>query len=293
MDLDGSLRSPTRSASPDPTAARRLDSFALTAMLAERHKEDVFVPQCKDGASYGQGLLILDGWAMKKSWANPCVTGYEIKVSRSDFQRDDKWRGYLAYCNEFYFVCPSGMLKPEEIPEPAGLLCASKTGGVLFRKKKAARRDPQIPLSIYQYILMTRTKITREIQPGGKREFWAKWLEDQKVDREFGWAVRGKIRKAVSESIEKVEKENKDLAEKMKRYDGLRATLTALGVDADRYWTSPLDVERAVEKIRAVIPPDLKAAINSLSHHIGEFEKQLSGIEAATRPAASAEQDPK
>ena len=28
----------------------------------------------------------------------------EVKVSRSDFQQDEKWESYLDYCDEFYFL---------------------------------------------------------------------------------------------------------------------------------------------------------------------------------------------
>ncbi|MEK4973675.1 MmcB family DNA repair protein [Niallia sp. FSL R7-0648] len=28
----------------------------------------------------------------------------EVKVSRNDFQQDEKWTSYLDYCDEFYFL---------------------------------------------------------------------------------------------------------------------------------------------------------------------------------------------
>lgn len=67
----------------------------ITDLLIARHAGDVFVPECKNGSTWetyysDQRLLKLDGWAMKKSWKNPCMTGYEIKVDRSDFLNDEK-----------------------------------------------------------------------------------------------------------------------------------------------------------------------------------------------------------
>ena len=74
-------------------------------LLAAKHSRDVFVPECKNGAThFADGMQKIDAWAMKKSWASPCVTAHEIKVSRADFLKDDKWPGYLPYCNQFYFV---------------------------------------------------------------------------------------------------------------------------------------------------------------------------------------------
>jgi hypothetical protein len=62
------------------------------------------------------------------------MKGFEFKVSRSDFLADQKsqrkryreggpkWKAYLRYCNLFYWVCPEGLIKPEEVEAPAGLI---------------------------------------------------------------------------------------------------------------------------------------------------------------------------
>jgi len=73
----------------------------LVDLLAAKHSEDVFVPECKLGPSYGDGNGRIDAWAMAKSWAHPLVNAYETKVSRSDFLNDNKWQMYLPFCNQF------------------------------------------------------------------------------------------------------------------------------------------------------------------------------------------------
>lgn len=81
--------------------------------LAEYHPKDYFLTECKTCSTYfpdPQGMLKFDGLAMTRSYTSPCITGYEIKVSRSDFFGDNKWHLYLQYCNEFYFVVPVGMV---------------------------------------------------------------------------------------------------------------------------------------------------------------------------------------
>lgn len=50
---------------------------------------------------------------------------YEIKVSRADFLREIKApmkrRPGLCWSNEFYFVTPPGLVRPDEVPPECGL----------------------------------------------------------------------------------------------------------------------------------------------------------------------------
>jgi len=51
---------------------------------------------------------------------------FEIKTSRSDFLRDNKWQNYLDYCNYFAFVVPEGLIDKSELPENVGLVYISE-----------------------------------------------------------------------------------------------------------------------------------------------------------------------
>lgn len=133
----------------------------IILLLAKRHKNDVFVSECKTGSSQYSKTVRFDAWVMKKSWLNPCTIGYEIKVSRSDFTSDTKWQKYLDYCNEFYFVCPDGLIRKEELPKGVGLLWVSRNAKTLYRKRFAETNNIQIPDSIFRYILMSRTTIKK------------------------------------------------------------------------------------------------------------------------------------
>ncbi len=82
---------------------------------------------------------------------------YEIKISRADFKNDfkkgaaviteDQEHLYKKYnlkrvpakhnqiisgdrSNRFFFVCPDGLIKPEEVPEYAGLIYFTGGGGI-------------------------------------------------------------------------------------------------------------------------------------------------------------------
>jgi hypothetical protein len=95
----------------------KITAQTIVDLLAEKHSSDVFIRECKDGPSVNNSHCRLDAWAMKRSWSSPCTYGYEVKVSRQDFLKDDKWRNYLPYCNEFYFAATKGLIQLEELPE--------------------------------------------------------------------------------------------------------------------------------------------------------------------------------
>ena len=105
--------------------------------------QDAFYAEVKTGRTQ-PGHLRLDAIAIKRSWTRPCITGYEIKISRSDFLRDKKWRNYQKYCHEFYFVCPvsrPGIITLNELPGDVGLIYYSPEHDTLFTKRRAMYRE--------------------------------------------------------------------------------------------------------------------------------------------------------
>ena len=68
-----------------------------------------------------------------------------MKIDRSDFLKDDKFYGYLEFCNFFSFACPSGLIDPSEVEDGIGLLWVASTGSRLFTKRKPKRREVTIP----------------------------------------------------------------------------------------------------------------------------------------------------
>lgn len=77
-----------------------------------------------------------------KTWI---VRGFEIKRSRQDFLRDDKWYGYLPFFNYFWFATPHpGIVLPEDLPDEIGLLVKEddRALGGLVEVKAAKRLQP-------------------------------------------------------------------------------------------------------------------------------------------------------
>jgi hypothetical protein len=166
-------------------------------------------------------LLILDALAIKKSWAKPCFTGYEIKVSRSDFLQDDKWTGYLDYCHKFYFVCPKGMIPRDEIEaldENVGLMYYSldyQNCG-LHTMKAPVLRNTEVPFEMLYYIIMSKLEPDRYPFFSGKKKYFKKWLENKQDNKNLGLTINGKI----GETIVEQENTNEELKRKLERFEG-------------------------------------------------------------------------
>jgi hypothetical protein len=250
----------------------KVGAHQIEALLRKRHSEDFFVSQAKNGPTqYGKGLLILDAWAMKKSWANPLTIGYEIKVSRQDFLKDDKWHGYLDYCNEFYFAVPPGIIDPAELPPAAGLLVASTNTTVLLTRKKAQRRQVEIEPAFYKYMLMS--KVNDEDEPGQesyKQRFWKKWLEHKEFDYEFGHSVSRTLAKRVREEIISVRDENTKLRARMETLEQIEAFCRRNDINID-HW----DWKRQVQKRLDGIDPSFLSDLESLQISMSRITKYM------------------
>lgn len=230
----------------------KITAEMIVKLLREKHSEDVFVTECKDGPTQSASHFRMDAWAMNRSWANPCVSAYEVKVSRADFLGDNKWRSYLPCCNQLSFVCPRGLIRIDELPAEVGLYYVASTGGRLTTQRKPVWRDVVIPDSVWRYILMCRATIKGEGASMSKADYWREWLAEKKEDRRLGYECA----KAIREHVSDVESENRKLTSKMKDYDGIREVLNKLGwTEPDKEWISAAMVERKVASLKEVVPP--------------------------------------
>lgn len=257
------------------------DAKQLLGLLAARHGKDVFVAECKSGPTHGAAHLRLDAWAMRSSWANACATGYEIKVSRSDFQRDEKWRNYLPYCNEFYFVTTSGVADLSELPAEVGLLVASKNLKRLYCKRKAVYRDLEVPDPLYRYILMCRARIADEREGGAEyvdaATYWRRWLATKELDHELGRRVSRALRTVIATRIGEVGRENRELKDRCGKYEDVRRVLSGLGLDPDCP-PSEWRMSEAVASARQVVPRSLVRDLNDLQRTITDATSSLENF---------------
>jgi len=257
----------------------KITAADIVRLLEQRHANDVFVPECKDGPSENTSHLRLDAWVMKRSWAKPCVWGYEIKVSRSDFLGDDKWHGYLPLCNEFYFVAPSGVIKPGELPEEAGLLLVTSTARRLWTKKKAPYRDIEIDTNIFRYVLISRAVITSDsvyTEEQSGVDYWRRWLAQSAQKREIGWRVSRALSERYHREVTEVQARQRYLEKKLGRLEGVERLLRRLKISVG--WRPEFAVEQQYKRLMEHIPEDVEQKLQ-------EAQQAIAGILEAVEKA--------
>lgn len=204
-----------------------INSTQIKQLLSQNHTQDYFLTEALCGSAGSQRF---DAYAIKKSWANLKYTGYEIKTARGDFLQDDKWRGYLPYCNEFWWVCPKDLIKKEEVAEGCGLIYVYPETGAMRKVVKAKFRNIEPPHEIMLHALMWRETSNPYPFHSSKREYFQSWLEHKRMDNCLGENVSRELSKEIF-SYRSIKENNqrlqKDLVtfEKIKqllRQDGLR-----------------------------------------------------------------------
>ena len=172
--------------------------------LAEKHRADVFITECKYAESAINGRR-MDAWAMKKSWARLTTYGYEVKVTRSDFKRDTKWKQYLPYCHYFSFVCPKGLIEPHEIPYGIGLLYVNENG-VYTRTPARCRHETKDAdvFMVLRYITMWRSEIIPVETRAMRLARFRREMELRALMCHTGDKYRHKIARELSEMEDKI-----------------------------------------------------------------------------------------
>jgi hypothetical protein len=155
-----------------PVKIPKMGAPQIVALLRARHAQDVFVDECRDGTTQRGSHRRLDAWAMHKSWAPWTTVGYEVKVSRSDFENDQKWPGYLPLCHHFYLVCPTGLIRAVDLPDYVGLIWVTANGERLHTKVKAMRREPDATelCQLLSYVVMNRSRIVGDLNEANRPE---------------------------------------------------------------------------------------------------------------------------
>lgn len=248
-----------------------MTSQRITEILKSQHSDDVFVPECKDGPTWGGGHARMDVWVMNRSWTRLCFTAYEIKVSRNDFKQDNKWHSYLPLCNQLYFVCPKGMIGVEEVPDGVGLKYCTESRALTV--KKAAHREVVPPMELFCYMLMCRSRIVpaRHFEPDDHQtrlEKYREWIAQKIEDRHIGDILRFEV----SRTIDHIRLENVALKKRVEAAEQVEKFCRSLGINR---WDGEEQIKKKIEQFQSVVPEKVKDAIRHAKSAIAELEQQI------------------
>ncbi len=254
----------------------------IMGLLETRHSKDFFVTECKDGPSLGRNHHRLDAWAMRRSYSQWMLSGYEIKMRRSDFLNDEKYVNYLPTCNALWFVAPPGVIDPKELPDEVGLLVSASTGSKLMTKKKAPIRTIEKPVGLYEYLLMSRCAVRDEqeetkIRAANTREQdFAAYLRGEKSLEQISWHLAD----SVARDITGMKMRLADAEGGVNKDAEVRARLEELGFrPCESVTTWQLDRALRDKGLAAVL--DTRDALVNLSglvqRHLARFDKETGG----------------
>ncbi len=251
-------------------------------LLETRHSKDFFVTECKDGQSWGRAHHRLDAWAMRRSYSQWMLSGYEIKMRRPDFLNDEKYVNYLPTCNALWFIAPPGVIDPKELPDEVGLLVPASTGSKLMTKKKAPIRTIEPPVALYEYLLMSRCAVRDEqeetkIRAANTREQdFAAYLRGEKSLEQISWHLAD----SVARDIRGMKTRLADAEGSVNRDAEVRARLEELGFCPHQSVTT-WQLNDALRAAGLASILDTRDALVDLAalvqRHITRFDKETGG----------------
>lgn len=252
-----------------------LDSRYILSLLEAKHSKDVFIPECKNGETWGaRDLLKLDAWVLLRTYSPLTTIGYELKCSRADFEQDQKWVKYLDLCHLFYFVCPAGLIRSTDIPSRVGLIWVSSSGK-LHTKKKAERQEPDGNKlnGLLIYALMARSHIVANMYDINKEELPNRLqeirvvVERAKERQELAYFVKGHIR----EIFEEAQKRHLEFNFREQTIARFEEHLARLGIEWDSEasdWQQTMRVENEIEMLGKQISDLTLRRMDEVAHSL-------------------------
>lgn len=251
----------------------KVTAFEIKRALAEKHYRDFFMTECKSGSTFftrAGDMKILDALAIRKSWASPCFTGYEVKVSRSDFLRDVKFYTYEEIVNCLYIVCPKGMIERTELPESVGLMYYDPEKRTITTRKKAIYRKIEYSPDLLLYVIYSRLDSDRIPFYSSRQEYFRAYVEGKKDNRELAKQVRTKLvqdNARLEGELAAVQTFRKDRAE----FEAIKQVLQKHGIYGWRHGGVAGELDRALSS--SSCPVDIEEIRGWLETIVGRLKR--------------------
>jgi len=133
----------------------KITAADIREVLSHTNYDNLFVPEFTWGGLRIDAILI----DTDHRW----IRGYEIKVDRKDFLKDNKWVDYSTFCSSLCVVCPEGLIQPEEIQKPFGLIWINNRSydRIQYKKKPSNFQRRNSLAWLYTYVRVLETEFRR------------------------------------------------------------------------------------------------------------------------------------
>jgi len=251
----------------------------VLAAIRRSHSKDLVVPECKNGPTMTGSHVRMDAWVLLSTWSPLTTVGYEIKVSRADWRRDNKLGQYQGLCHMLWVAAPKGVVPVEELPDGVGLkeLCGSGDGARLVTKRKATRAEIQLPTQLMAYVLMSRVTVTSEasVESWGSatRHELERWASSKDSARSLHWALNRKIR----DRFDHEHKIAEDAAHRAAQLEHIRDRIVEMGFDP----TKPVQtwsVDARLRTIRATVTPAVLRLLQQAENQMVSVRQALADL---------------
>lgn len=262
-----------------------ITSGQILSLLKARHSNDVIVPECKNGETWGvRDLVKMDAWVLVRTYTPLTTIGYEIKCSRQDFEQDQKWTKYLDLCHQFYFVCPAGLIRATDLPSQVGIIWASKDRLHTKRKAERVKPDTEKLSRLLIYVVMARSNIVdsmyeRGVEPVGPKSWLEQkreWVETAQAKKELAFFIKGHVR----ELQEILRKKEEALASRESYVKNFESRLARLGIKWDsekRDWQDSYRVESEIDLLKQQIDYQTLQNMRTAGRALTELVEVIDG----------------
>jgi len=264
-----------------------MDSRYILGLLAKKHEKDAFIPECKNGETWGaRDLYKLDAWVLKRTYSPITTIGYEIKCTRADFEQDQKWTSYLDLCHEFYFVCPAGLIRASDLPPNIGIIWATKNS--LRVKHKADRIKPDIEKlnKLLTYVVMSRSNIVSNMNEisqtveESRLEFMRESVAKASERKELAYFIKGHVHE-IEQQLQLKERELVSRENYVKNFEGKLAKFGITWNSESKDWQENSRVDNEIDLLVKRIDYNTLHNMEYISKELAHLVTTINGYRSA------------
>jgi len=258
-----------------------MDAGKVYLALRNRYSGDswAYFEELRTRTGYTGHVGYIDAYSVGLWAANKGFIACEVKVTRGDFKSDieqfaKKQAIALRNSNQFYYVCPHGLIQPTEVPEVAGLMYVD-AAGVKIKKVAQFRELQAYCLDVSFTMALLRASAGKPIARTVPLKYFGKDITEDdlfKLAKEIGVS-----KDAVS--IKHLAREEA-AKKRLRSWDILCKFCQAAGIEIDRnYETAEAFADKLVKAHKKVSKEmELSRNIKWAAQRIRQCSEELTSI---------------